>query len=70
LFWLSRLELGVEGRGDSAASVTGRRLVITRRGKLPDRLDPERQLRAVVVVEEAMAGRGIQLDVVVDSRRL
>lgn len=67
---VSGFQVGVEERDDPLPSVTGRGLVTLGRCQLRERLDPERQLRGVVIVEEAVAGLGIQPGVVIDPGRL
>jgi len=60
----------VEEVDDPSAGIPGRGLGTLGRYQLRKPLDPERQLRWVVIAEEGVAGRGIQLGVVTDAGRL
>jgi hypothetical protein len=63
----SGLEVNIEEIDDPSSRVAGRRLVIAGGDELRERLDPERQLRRVVIIEKAVAGPGVHLDVVLNA---
>ena len=64
----SSLQMPIEEVDDPTPSVARRRLVKAGCGELRDHLDPERELRRVVIVEKAVPRVGVDLDVVVDAR--
>ena len=67
---VSALEVRSQEGDDPAPRVLGRLFVMAGCCGLGEPRDPERQLRGIVVIEEAMAGIGLHLDVVVDASRL
>src|SRR5512132_2284524 len=62
-------EVAVEEGGDAAVGVAGGGLVVAGAGDLAQDRQQQRRIGWVVVVDEPVAGAGVDLDVVVDAER-